>query len=44
MEDAVWVDSGDSICGEALGTLQFCLIGTWKTKPDPLSVVKEVEA
>ena len=44
MENAVWVDASDCVSGEALGTLQFCLIGKWKTKPYPLPAAREVEA
>ena len=44
MENTVWVDAGDCVSSEALGILQFCLIRTWKTKLDPLSTAKEVEA
>ena len=43
MENAVWVDVGDCVSGEELGTLQFYLIGMWKTKPNPLPAAKEVE-
>ena len=44
VENTVWVDAGDCVSSEALGILQFCLIRTWKTKLDPLSTAKEVEA
>ena len=43
VENAVWVDAGDCDSGKALGILQFCLIGKWKAKPEPLPMVKEVE-
>ena len=44
VENAVWVDAGDCVSGKALGILQFCLIGKWKTKPEPIPMAKEVEA
>ena len=44
VENAVWVDVGDCIYGKTLGPLQFCLIGKWKTKPEPYPTAKEVEA
>ena len=28
---------------EDLGTLKSCLVGSWKTKPNPLPSVKELE-
>ena len=34
MESAVWLDVGDCVYGKELGSLQFCLIGKWKIKPD----------
>ena len=40
---AVWVDVEDCVYGKALGPLQFCLIGKWKTKPEPYPAAKEVE-
>ena len=43
MESAVWVDVGDCVYGKALGPLQFCLIGKWKTKPEPYPAAKEME-
>ena len=43
MENAVWVDVGDCVYGKALGPLQFCLIGKWKTKPEPYPVAKMME-
>ena len=44
VENAVWVDVGDCVSGKALGPLQFCLIGKWKTKLEPYPAAKEVEA
>ena len=41
VENAVWVDA--SVSGKALGILQFCLIGKWKTKPEPIPAAKKVE-
>ena len=38
------MDAGNCVSGEVLGTLQFCLIRTWKTRPYPLPAAKEVEA
>ena len=42
MENAVWVDIGDCVSGKALGSLQYCLIGKWKTKPKPVPAAKEM--
>ena len=44
VENAVWVDVGDCVYGKALGSLQFCLIGKWKTKPEPYPTIEELEA
>ena len=44
VENAVWVDVGDCVSGKVLGSLQYCLIGKWKTKPEPVPTAKEVEA
>ena len=33
-----------TVSGKVLGILQFCLIGKWKTKLEPIPTVKEVEA
>ena len=44
MENAVWVDVGDCVSGKVLGSLQHCLIGKRKTKPEPFPTAKEVEA
>ena len=44
VENAVWVDVGDCVSGKALGSLQYCLIGKWKTKPEPVPTTKEMEA
>ena len=44
VDNAVWVDASDCVFGKALGILQFCLIGKWKTKPEPIPAAKEVEA
>ena len=44
VENAVWVEVGDCVSGKALGPLQYCLIGKWKTKPEPYPAAKEVEA
>ena len=42
--NAVWVDVGDCIHGKALGSLQSCLIGRWRTQPVPYPRSEEVEA
>ena len=44
MESAVWMDVGDCVYGRELGSLQCCLIGKWKIKPDPWPVAKVMEA
>ena len=44
VENVVWVDVGDCVSGKALGSLKYCLIGKWKTKPEPFPAAKEVEA
>ena len=43
MESAVWLDVGDCGGGKELGSLQFCLIGKWKIKPDPHPTAKVME-
>ena len=43
MESAVWLDVGDCVYGQELGSLQFCLIGKWKIKPDPHPAAKVME-
>ena len=37
------MDVGDYVFGKALGPLQFCLIGKWKTKPNPYPETKVME-
>ena len=44
VKNAVWVDVGDNVYGKALGSLQFSLIGRWKTKPEPYPTTEELEA
>ena len=41
--NAVWVEVGDCIHGKALGSLEFCLIGRWKTQPVPYPRPGELE-
>ena len=43
VDNAVWVDAGDCGSGKALGLLQWCLIGKWKTKAEPIPTEKMVE-
>ena len=42
-DSAVWMDVGDCVFGKELGPLQFCLVGKWKTKPNPYPVAKVME-
>ena len=44
MESAVWLDVGDCVYGRELGSLQCCLVGKWKIKPDPYPAAKVMEA
>ena len=39
----VWVDAGDCGSGKALRLPQWCLIGKWKTKAEPIPAEKMVE-
>ena len=43
VDSAVWMDVGDFAYGKGLGPLQFCLIGKWKTKPNPYPAAKVME-
>ena len=43
VDKGVWMDVGDCGFGKALGPLQFCLIGKWKTKPNPYPEAKVME-
>ena len=43
VKNAVWVDVGDYVYGKDLGSLQCCLVGRWKTKPEPYPLVEELE-
>ena len=43
VDSAVWMDVGDFVLGKGLGSLQFCLIGKWKTKPNPYPTTKVME-
>ena len=43
VDNAVWVDAGDCGSRKALGLLQWCLIGKWKTKAEPSPAEKMVE-
>ena len=43
VKNAVWVDVGDYVYGKDLGSLQCCLIGRWKTNPEPYPRVEELE-
>ena len=36
VENAVWVNVGNCGSGKALGLLQWCLIGKWKAKAEPI--------
>ena len=42
-DSAVWMDVGDCVIGRELGPLQFCLVGKWKTKPNPYPAAKVME-
>ena len=42
-DSAVWMDVGDCVFGKEMGTLQFCLVGKWKTKPNPFPEAKVME-
>ena len=42
--NAAWVDAGESVPRKAMGTLNNCLVGTWKTPPASFPTVKEVKA
>ena len=34
-QGSVWIDASDYLPrGEELGTLKFCLVGSWETQPD----------
>ena len=44
VDDVVWVDAGDCVPREAVGILQYSLIGKWKTKPASHPLTKELEA
>ena len=43
VDNTVWVDVGDCGSGKALGLLQWCLIGKWKTRAEPIPGEKMVE-
>ena len=43
VDNAVWMDVGDCGFGKEMGSLRFCLIGKWKTIPNPYPVVKVME-
>ena len=43
-DNTVWVDVGDCGSGKALGILQWCLIGKWKTRAEPIPGEKTVES
>ena len=43
MDNTVWVDVGDCGSEKALGILQWCLIGKWKTRAEPFPREKMVE-
>ena len=36
VDNTVWMDVGDCGSGKALGPLQWCLIGKWKTRAEPI--------
>ena len=42
-ELSAWIDAGDCLPSEDPRTLKYCLVGSWKTKPNPLPYVKELE-
>ena len=44
VDDVVYVDAGDCVPREAVGILQYSLIGKWKTKPVSRPLTKELEA
>ena len=39
----MWMDVGDCVFGKEMGPLQFCLVGKWKTKPNPFLAAKVME-
>ena len=43
VDNTVWVDVGDCGSEKALGILQWCLIGKWKTRAEPIPGEKMVE-
>ena len=42
-DNTVWVDVGDCGSGKALGLMQWCLIGKWKKKAEPILEEKMFE-
>ena len=40
----IWVDAGECLPREAMGTLKFCLVGRWENPPDTYSTDLELEA
>ena len=44
MENVVWVDVGERVPKEALGTLKFYLTGRWRTQPRTIPMAHDLEA
>ena len=43
VENVVWVDVGERVPKEALGTLKICLTGRWRTQPSPTPSAHDLE-
>ena len=42
--NTIWMDVGESMSRDDMGTLKFCLVGSWENPPDSLPSAMELEA
>ena len=39
----MWVDAGESVPRDSMGTLKYCLVGSWKEQSESPPFAREVE-
>ena len=43
IQSTIWIDVGESLHREAMGSLRFCLVGSWENMPESYPTMREVE-
>ena len=43
IQSTIWIDAGESLHREDMGSLRFCLVGSWENMSDSYPTGREVE-